>query len=65
MNSKLVTISITTRNTKKDEYDLFSEMTCSGMGAMTVLDENGNPVDIPQDLKNSLLAWAGYDIATE
>lgn len=62
MNKQIITITLTTRDTAS-EYDLFSRMNDSGMGALNAIDNSGNPVDMPQELRNSLLAWAGYDVA--
>lgn len=56
-----ITITIMARSNEDNPYDLFPNMADTGMGAMTIMDDNGNPVDFPDELTNELLRWAGYD----
>ena len=59
-NGGIVRITITTKP-QAGEYDLFGDMPDTGMGAINAIDDNGNPVDMPQELHDMLLKWAGYD----
>ncbi len=57
-------ITVTHRQ-ETNEFDLFPELTDNGMGAINVVDENGNAVGLPAEIYNALLEWAGYDVEME
>ncbi len=62
--AKITSITVTHRQ-ETNEFDLFPEMTNNGMGAINVVDENGNAVGLPAEIYNALLEWAGYDVEME
>lgn len=60
MSSGYVTITVTKKNEQSDPFDLFPEMEDNGMGAINAVDDKGEAVDLPEDIHESLLKWAGY-----
>lgn len=47
-----------------DEYDVFADIDPrnEGWNAIVASDDNGNPVELPEDLKKQILKFAGYDV---
>lgn len=47
-----------------DEYNVFADLDPhnDGCNAIVARDDNGNPVELPEDLKKQILKFAGYDV---
>ena len=47
-----------------DEYNVFAGLDPhnDGWNAIVARDDNGNPVELPDDLKRQILKFAGYDV---
>ena len=62
-NIKGIRITVIMRE-HDDEYNVFADLDPrnDGWNAIVARDDNGNPVELPEDLKKQILKFAGYDV---
>lgn len=62
-NIKGIRITVIMRE-HDDEYNVFADLDPrnDGWNAIVARDDNGNPVELPDDLKRQILKFAGYDV---
>ena len=62
-NIKGIRITVIMRE-HDDEYNVFADLDPrnDGWNAIVARDDNGNPVELPDDLKKQILKFAGYDV---
>ena len=62
-NIKGIRITVIVRG-HDDEYNVFADLDPrnDGWNAIVARDDNGNPVELPDDLKKQILKFAGYDV---
>ena len=62
-NIKGIRITVIMRE-HDDEYNVFADLDPrnDGWNAIVASDNNGNRVELPEDLKKQILKFAGYDV---
>ena len=62
-NIKGIRITVIMRE-HDDEYNVFDDLDPrnDGWNAIVARDDNGNRVELPEDLKKQILKFAGYDV---